>query len=123
MKVQTKGRGDMFEKHASERYTDPLPGIRQKTLVFGERTLMTEFILAKNSTLPTHSHPYEQTGYLVKGRIVLIIGEAEYDAGPGGAWCIPANVKHGARILEDSVAVEVFSPVREDYLPSEKRTK
>ena len=113
----------MFEKHTTEGYADPLPGIKQKTLVFGERTLMTEFLLAKNSALPNHAHPYEQTGYLVKGHIVLRIGEAEYAATPGASWCIPMNVTHGARILEDSIAIEVFSPARADYLPKGKMGK
>ena len=49
----------MFNKHANEGYKEPLPKIKQKTLVFGERTLMTEFQLDGNSTLPEHSHPYE----------------------------------------------------------------
>ncbi|MDD1753455.1 MAG: hypothetical protein LUQ38_10265 [Methanotrichaceae archaeon] len=40
---------------------------------------MTEFILAGNSTLPDHSHPYEQTGYLVRGHILLTIGDVQYD--------------------------------------------
>ncbi|NLS92972.1 MAG: cupin domain-containing protein [Planctomycetaceae bacterium] len=110
----------MFERSSTEDYTDPLPGIRQKTLVFGERTLMTEFLLSKDATLPDHAHPHEQTGYLVKGHIVLRIGETEHDTVPGDSWCIPADVVHGARIVEDSVAIEVFSPVREDYLPKEK---
>ena len=100
----------MFKEQDTEGYTDPLPGIRQKTLVFGERTLMTEFLLAKNTTLPNHAHPYEQTGYLVKGHIVVKIGDAEHDASPGDSWCIPMNMTHGARILEDSIAIEVFSP-------------
>ena len=107
----------MFEKHSTEDYTTPLPGIRQKTLVFGERTLMTEFLLARNSALPAHAHPYEQTGYLVKGHIFLRIGEVEHDATSGDSWCIPMNVTHGARILEDSIAIEVFSPARADYIP------
>ncbi len=34
------------------------------------------------------------------------------------SWCIAGNVPHNAVALEDSVAVEVFAPVREDYLPS-----
>lgn len=89
-----------------------------KTLCYGQRTLMTEFILERDSTLPVHSHPYEQTGYLVKGRIRLKIGAQEYEARPGDSWCIPAGVEHGAQILEDSIAVEVFSPVRPDYLPA-----
>lgn len=107
----------MIEKSTKEGYADPLPGIRQKTLVFGERMLMTEFLLSKGATLPDHAHPHEQTGYLVKGHIVLKIGKSEHDMAPGDSWCIPANVSHGARIDEDSVAIEVFSPVRDDYLP------
>jgi quercetin dioxygenase-like cupin family protein len=110
---------NVFEKHNKGDYTNPLPGIRQKTLVFGDRTLMTEFLLTKDRVLPNHSHPYEQTGYLVKGRIILKIGETEYDTMVGDSWCIPSNVNHGAKIIEDSVAIEIFSPVREDYLLKE----
>ena len=110
----------MFNKHTSEGYKDALPKIKQKTLVFGDRTLMTEFQLEGNGTLPEHSHPYEQTGYLVKGHILLTIGDMQYDAFPGDSWCIPMDVNHGVEILEDSVAIEIFSPVREDYLPKDK---
>jgi len=88
-----------------------------KTLCYGERMLLTEFLLERGRTLPSHSHPYEQTGYLVTGHIRLKIGTQEYDAKPGDSWCIPTGVEHGAQILDDSVAVEVFSPVRQDYLP------
>ena len=110
----------MFQKHSQSGYALALKGIERKTLVYGERTLMTEFLLKKGSTLPRHSHPHEQTGYLVKGRIRLSIGAEEYDAQPGDSWCIPRDVEHGAEIIEDSVGLEVFSPVREDYLPDER---
>lgn len=88
-----------------------------KTLVYGEKTLMTEFRLERGNQLPEHSHPHEQTGYLVKGHIILYIGPEKHDVESGDSWCIPCNVIHRAEILEDSVAIEVFSPVREDYLP------
>jgi quercetin dioxygenase-like cupin family protein len=111
----------VFEKHSAGGYRDALPGIQMKTVCYGERTLMTEFLLERASTLPVHSHPYEQTGYLVQGHIRLRIGAQEHDVHPGDSWCIPSNVEHGAQILEDSVAVEVFSPVRPDYLPDGRR--
>jgi quercetin dioxygenase-like cupin family protein len=78
---------------------------------------MTEFKLHKGSILPVHSHPHEQTGYLVKGHIILTIGNEKYEAKPGDSWSIPGGVEHCADIMEDSLAIEVFSPVREDYLP------
>ena len=108
----------MFQKNSQSGYVMALEGIERKTLVYGERTLMTEFVLKKGSTLPRHSHPHEQTGYLVKGRIRLSIGTEDYDAESGDSWCIPSDVEHGAEIIEDSVGLEVFSPVREDYLPN-----
>jgi quercetin dioxygenase-like cupin family protein len=47
----------------------------------------------------------------------LSIGADTHDVRPGDSWCVPGGVEHGVDVLEDSVAIEVFSPVREDYLP------
>lgn len=113
----------MFEKHSESGYRFASKGIEQKTLVYGRKTLMTEFLLRKGSTLPRHTHPHEQTGYLVKGHIRLSIGTKKCGAQAGDSWCIPGGVEHGVEIIEDSVAIEVFSPVREDYLPKEKENE
>ena len=107
----------MFEKANSDGYRSLIEGIKIKTLVYGDKTLMTEFRLAKGSVLPHHRHPHEQTGYLVSGRIRLIVDGNAHDCEPGDSWCIAGDIEHGAEIIEDAVAVEVFSPVREDYLP------
>jgi quercetin dioxygenase-like cupin family protein len=112
---------EMFEKLTEEGYEQPLNGIEQKTLVYGEKMLMIEFRLRKDAGLPIHAHPHEQTGYLVRGRIRLTIGSDVYEVLTGDSWCIPGGVLHGADIIEDSVAIEVFSPVREDYLPGIKK--
>lgn len=108
----------MFNKTSDEGFQEPFPGVRLKTRAYGDKTLMSEFRLAKGHELPEHSHPHEQTGYLVSGRIVLIVDGKRYETEPGDSWCISGDVIHSAEILEDSVAVEVFSPVREDYLPA-----
>ena len=106
-----------FQKASEGGYTPQLPGISRKTLVWGENMLLAEFTLEKGSMLPVHSHPQEQTGYLVRGRMRLTIGETGYDVCAGDAWTVPGGTAHGAEVIEDSVAVEVFSPVRQDYLP------
>jgi quercetin dioxygenase-like cupin family protein len=100
-----------------EGYLKVVDGIERKTVVFGEKTLMTEFRLEKKSRLPFHRHSWEQTGYLVSGHLVLIIEGRRHEMTPGSSWSIPGDVEHGAEVEENSVAVEVFSPVREDYLP------
>jgi quercetin dioxygenase-like cupin family protein len=107
----------MFRGPDDHDYIPALPGIRRKTQVFGANTLLTEFRMDEGSSLPRHAHPHEQTGYLVSGRIRLLIGDEAFDATPGASWSIGGGVEHGAEVLEDAVAIEVFAPLREDYLP------
>jgi quercetin dioxygenase-like cupin family protein len=107
----------MFYKADKGGYKEVLPGIKLKTLVYGEKTLFSEFRMDANSCLPAHAHVYEQTGYLVEGKVSLTIGQQTFEAEAGDSWCIPSNVEHSAKIRANAIAIEVFSPVREDYLP------
>jgi quercetin dioxygenase-like cupin family protein len=110
----------MIRKANQRGYRLALPGIERKTLVYGDRTLLTEFRMRKGSTLPRHAHPQEQTGYLVSGHVRLSIGRRTVVVRPGDSWSIPGHTQHGAAILAESVAIEVFAPIREDYLPRPK---
>ncbi len=65
----------MFGTKSDEGYREVLKGIKIKTLVHGKETLMTEFVMNRGSELPLHGHVYEQTGYLVKGKIKLHVGD------------------------------------------------
>ena len=109
----------MFCKSGNSGYMRLAAGVKIKTLVYGEKTHATEFRLKKGSIVSPHSHPHEQTGYLISGRMRLVIGGDTCEVEPGDSWCILGNVEHFGKVLEDSVAIEVFSPVREDYLPGE----
>ena len=97
-------------------YLNVLEGIKRKTLVFGSNSLMTEFRLEKGKNLPLHRHSNEQTGYLISGHIILNIDGQNFEMHAGDSWCIPGDTEHGAEIIENSIAIEVFCPVREDYL-------
>ena len=105
----------MYGKRSTNGYHEILNGIKIKTIVYGKNSLMTEFLLAKGSDLLEHSHQHEQTGYLVKGKIELFIDLKSQVLNPGDSWCVAPNVKHRAKILEDSVAIEVFIPCRDEY--------
>lgn len=106
----------MIYKKNDDGYKAMAQGISRKTLTYGEKTLMTEFHLSKGSVLPAHSHNQEQIGYLVSGKLTLNFDGEDHEFGPGDSWCIPGDVIHSGKILEDSVAVEVFAPVRQDYM-------
>jgi quercetin dioxygenase-like cupin family protein len=107
----------MFIKKNQRESKPQLEGIHYKTLTHGERTSLSEFTLAKGSVIPKHSHPHEQTGYVISGRMTFTIDDERFEAEPGDSWNIPGNVEHHVEVLEDTVVIEVFSPPREDYLP------
>jgi quercetin dioxygenase-like cupin family protein len=107
----------MFSDRASTELREMLPGVRMRTLAFGDNTLMSEFEIDAGAVIPVHDHPHEQTGYLVSGRLQFTIDGEITVVESGDAWNLEGNLPHGATALENCVVVEVFSPVREDYLP------
>jgi quercetin dioxygenase-like cupin family protein len=106
----------MFGLDSPEGFHEAVPGIRLKTIARGESVLMTKFFMSAGAKLPPHDHPNEQIGYLLSGRITLRIGDSSRDVRPGDSWCVPSGVAHRADIVEDSTALEIFSPIRADYL-------
>ncbi len=91
-------------------------GVRKQNLVYGKRTQMVKFFLEKDKSIPLHAHKHEQTGYLISGRMILSVDSEEYTVGPGDSWCIVGNTPHSAHMIENCVVVEVFAPVRKDYM-------
>ncbi len=108
----------MFNKKDEQGYRIALEGVSFKTLVYGEKTLLAEFHLDKGASVPMHKHPHEQTGYLVSGRMKFFLETGEERVvGSGASWCFAGDLEHGVEVLEDSLVIEVFSPVREEYIP------
>jgi quercetin dioxygenase-like cupin family protein len=98
-------------------YKELVPGVFMKPLSYGNNSMLCEFRINQGAVIPAHQHPHEQTGYLVKGKLRFFGDEGEAVVEPGCSWSFKGGVMHGAEGLEDTVLIEVFSPVREDYLP------
>jgi len=106
----------MFKKKLDVEFRRMNEGVQLSTLVHGKKTSLVEFRLKAGTVIPSHEHPYEQTGYLVSGAIKFTVEDKTHMAMPGDAWCVLKGVKHSAEVLEDSVIIEVFSPPRKDYM-------
>ncbi len=98
-------------------YREVAAGVARKYLVHGSNTMMVKFRLAAGSSLPPHSHPHEQTGFLVSGSLRFTISGETATLSPGASWCVLGGKEHSVVALDDSEVVEVFAPLREEYLP------
>lgn len=107
----------MEAKHLRLCDTTPvraLPGVCRRTLVWGERAMLLHNTFEAGSTMAVHSHPHEQITYIVEGALDVSIGEQVYSLTAGDSLLIPSNAPHGVVAHERAVAIDVFSPPRDD---------
>lgn len=99
----------------TERRERTFKGVNFLVGATGERMMVTLMTFKEGQEVGTHRHPHEQAGYCLQGRFMLTIDGASTVIEPDDSYVIPGGLSHDYRIFEDSLAVEVFSPPREDY--------
>jgi quercetin dioxygenase-like cupin family protein len=96
--------------------------VEELSPTIGRRMLNTETMtvawitLAKGAVVPRHEHPNEQVATVLEGRLRFRVDGAEFEAAAGETVPLAANVPHEVEALEDSTVLDVFSPVRDDWL-------
>ena len=95
------------------------PGVERTTLVSGDSITLVRVELAAGAEVPEHTHPHDQAGTVVRGRIRIRLGPGESsmesEVAVGGAYMIPGELPHHVVAIEDSTLVEVFSPERREF--------
>jgi quercetin dioxygenase-like cupin family protein len=87
-----------------------------RRVVNGEKITLAQLKLLKGCSVPAHQHENEQMSVVLQGALKFKIGAEEVQARAGEVVVIPSNVPHNVMALEDSVALDVFSPIRSDWI-------
>jgi len=90
-----------------------------RRVVHGERLTLARVYLKKGCKVPLHSHENEQISNVFEGALRFEIGGQELTVGAGELVRIPPNVPHSAEAMEDTVCLDIFNPIREDWLRGE----
>lgn len=90
-------------------------GIHFDVLAVGERTMLTRMKFKAGDRVPGHSHPNEQSGYILSGKIRITCSQFDETLEPGDSYWIPAGMEHRAEALEETIVLDFFTPPREDY--------
>ncbi len=93
--------------------------LSRRQVIHTDRVTIARFDLRKGAQVLEHSHPNEQISMIQSGRILFVLPGEERILESGDILRIPPNVPHSAEALEDCVAVDIFSPRREDWLRGE----
>jgi unsaturated pyranuronate lyase len=90
-----------------------------RQVIHTETMTMARVALERGAFVPMHAHENEQIATVLDGRLRFVVGAEELVVSAGESVPLPANVPHEVEALEDSVVLDVFSPVREDWLRGE----
>ena len=92
----------------------------ERQLFCGERIMVCRLRIAAHTVTPVHSHPHEQITMVERGRVRYVVDGQELVLKQGDMLHLPSGVAHGATMLDEEVVlVDLFSPLREDFLPGD----
>jgi quercetin dioxygenase-like cupin family protein len=94
----------------------------ERQMIVGEKLMICRLRFAPHVVTPAHDHPHEQITFVERGRVLFIIGAAQRIAQAGDVLHFPSGSWHGATMLDEEVVlIDIFSPVREDFLDATRR--
>jgi quercetin dioxygenase-like cupin family protein len=101
-----------WDELALERVTEMI----SRKIITGEREMVAQIYLKKGALVPMHSHESEQMTYILQGALKFLVGGEEITVREGELLYIPSWVGHQAEALDDTFELDVFSPIRQDWL-------
>lgn len=107
---------EVFIKDADVRWEAVGPGVRRKILAYDDHLMLVKAEFAEGGVGPIHHHVHSQTTYVESGAFAVTIGDDTRVLRAGDSFYIPPSVPHGATALEAGVLLDMFSPIREDFM-------
>jgi len=84
--------------------------------IVGTNTMLARLVLKKGGHVPLHHHLHEQISHVVEGALKFVVNGEEVVVRAGEILCIPPHLPHEVEVLEDSVALDIFNPPRQDWI-------
>ncbi len=91
-------------------------GIRRQLLGYNDILMVARVEFEEGAEGYVHAHPHAQVSYIESGEFDVFIDGHRKRLGPGDSFCVEPNLDHGAVCRKTGVLLDVFSPVREDFL-------
>jgi len=99
--------------------SEPIAEGISRQMLWGDRVMLCRLTFAPGVVTALHSHPHEQMVLVERGRIRFTVDGRDYLASSGDIVHFRSGCEHGATILDEgAVVIDIFSPVREDFLPN-----
>ena len=114
---QVKGaNGKQFIVDSEIPWQDLGGGLKRKIMSYDPTMMMVKIDFQKGGIGAPHKHVHTQMSYVESGVFEVTIGDKKQTLKKGDGYYIPSNVMHGAVCLEAGVLIDMFTPMREDFV-------
>lgn len=107
---------NQFIKDSDIPWEDLGGGLKRKIMSYDDNMMMVKVAFEKHGIGTLHHHFHTQMSYVDSGVFEITIGEETKTLKKGDAYYIPPNAVHGAVCLEAGILVDIFTPLREDFI-------
>ncbi len=92
-------------------------GVRRKVMSYNADVMVVKVQFELHAIGTTHQHPHTQVTYVASGVFEYTVDGRTYTIQSGDSCYVPPNAVHGCRCIAAGVLIDIFSPMREDFLP------
>jgi quercetin dioxygenase-like cupin family protein len=109
-------KGNAFASDSALPWEDAGDGIRRKVLCYDVGVMMVRVSFEAGAVGAEHDHPHVQCSLVESGVFEITIAGTTRRLTAGDSFLVPPNARHGAVAVEAGVLVDVFTPMREDFV-------
>ena len=117
----TTEKAKVFIENREVPWEVTAPGMKRKIMAWDDRLMVVKVEFDKGAVGELHKHPHTQISHVESGIFEVEIGGEKKVLTTGDAFYIPPNVVHGAVCFEAGVLIDVFSPMREDFVNKDNK--
>jgi len=95
---------------------EEMSDVISRKLISGEKGMVAQVFIKKDGVVPLHKHESEQITYIMEGALKFELDGREVVVRAGEVLVIPSWMPHRAVALEDTLDLDIFAPIRHDWL-------
>lgn len=106
-----------FAAHSEQKSVELGGGVSRRILAYDKQLMTVEVSFETGAAGSVHTHPHTQCSYVLSGKFRYSIEDETVDMNPGDSITVPSGLLHGTTCLEKGVLLDIFAPMRDDFLP------
>ncbi len=106
----------IVQKHTEAKLIDLGGGTSRKILAYNPELMAVEVLFEAGAEGAEHTHPHTQMSYVLSGKFIYSVEGEDTLLEQGDSIVVPSGLKHGTKCLEKGILLDVFNPMRQDFI-------